>query len=178
MPGGRGCATMATTLPAPPERVWRWLVQMGGDRGGWYTWDWLDNNGRPSAERIMPQYQSLEQGQRLRRASVPGQPSGWFTVARLEANRTLVLRSTYGLFSGRQFDPSADPAPWAWVDGIWGFHLRRVPEGGTRLVVRNPRRSGPRAIATPFALLIGEPTHFAMQNLQFHNLRRRVAAET
>jgi proline iminopeptidase len=59
MPGARGCATMATTLPAPPERVWRWLVQMGGDRGGWYTWDWLDNNGRPSAERIMPHPEDL-----------------------------------------------------------------------------------------------------------------------
>jgi hypothetical protein len=39
-----GSSTMATTLPAPPERVWTWLVQMGGDRGGWYSWDWLDNN--------------------------------------------------------------------------------------------------------------------------------------
>jgi len=38
-------ATMATTLPAPPEEVWPWLVQMGGGRGGWYSWDWLDNDG-------------------------------------------------------------------------------------------------------------------------------------
>src|SRR4249919_1132915 len=42
-------ATMATILPAPPERVWPWLVQMGGDRAGWYSWDRVDNNGEPSA---------------------------------------------------------------------------------------------------------------------------------
>jgi hypothetical protein len=58
-------ATMATTLPAPPERVWPWLAQMGGDRGdrgGWYSWDWLDNSGESSADRIVPEWQSLEVG--------------------------------------------------------------------------------------------------------------------
>src|SRR5215472_10450242 len=44
-------STMATTLPASPEKVWPWLVQMGGDRAGWYGWDWLDNGGRPSADQ-------------------------------------------------------------------------------------------------------------------------------
>jgi proline iminopeptidase len=126
----------------------------------------------------MPQYQSLAEGQRLSRASVPGQPPRWFTVVKVEPNRTLVLRSSYGLFSGRQFDPLADRTPWAWVDGVWGFHLRRTAEGRTRLVVRNPGRSGPRAVARLFALLIGEPTHFAMQIRQFRNLRKRLAAET
>ena len=49
IPDPDGGATMATTLAAPPEKVWPWLVQMGGDRGGWYSWDWIDNHGR--AER-------------------------------------------------------------------------------------------------------------------------------
>jgi hypothetical protein len=53
------------TLPAPPERVWPWLVQMGGDRAGWYGWDWLDNGGRPSADRIAPKWLNLAKGQRV-----------------------------------------------------------------------------------------------------------------
>ena len=56
VPEPDGGATMATTLPAPPEAVWSWLVQMGGDRGGWYSWDLLDNNGRPSTDRIVPEW--------------------------------------------------------------------------------------------------------------------------
>ena len=44
-------ATMATILPAPPERIWPWLVQMGGGRAGWYSWDWLDNHGEPRYRR-------------------------------------------------------------------------------------------------------------------------------
>ncbi len=46
--------------------LWPWLVQMGGDRGGWYSWDWLDNDGKPSADRIVPEWQSLGVGQQLK----------------------------------------------------------------------------------------------------------------
>jgi hypothetical protein len=53
VPGGSRSATMAVTIDAPPSRVWPWLVQMGVDRGGWYSWDRLDNFGRRSAERIL-----------------------------------------------------------------------------------------------------------------------------
>lgn len=63
-PNGGG--TMATTLPAPPERVWPWLVQMGRDRGGWYSWDSLDNEGVPSADQIVDKWQNLQIGQHLK----------------------------------------------------------------------------------------------------------------
>jgi hypothetical protein len=43
---------MAVTIDAPPDQVWLWLVQMGWDRGGWYSWDHLDNAGRPSAREV------------------------------------------------------------------------------------------------------------------------------
>jgi hypothetical protein len=65
VPEPDGAATMATTLPAPPEAVWSWLVQMGGDHGGWYSWDLLDNNGRPNTDRIVPEWQSLQVGEHL-----------------------------------------------------------------------------------------------------------------
>jgi hypothetical protein len=49
--GGKRGATMAVTIDAPPSRVWPWLVQMGCDRAGWYSWDRLDNGGVTSAWR-------------------------------------------------------------------------------------------------------------------------------
>jgi hypothetical protein len=165
--------TMATTLPAPPERVWAWLVQMGGDRGGWYSWDRLDHWGEPSADHLVPEWQRLEVGQRLG-ASPDGQ--AWFTVAVLEPNRTLVLRSDLELPSGHSFEAGSGPLPRAFMDGIWSFHLRPTEGGGTRLVVRTRGRSRPRALTRPFDLLVGEPAHFIMQTRQFHNLRDRVSA--
>ena len=52
-------ATRAITLEAPPEQVWPWLVQMGLTRAGWYSYDLLDNLGRPSARHIVPELQGL-----------------------------------------------------------------------------------------------------------------------
>jgi proline iminopeptidase len=163
---------MATTLPAPPEEVWPWLVQMGGDRAGWYSWDKLDHGGKPSADRIVPEWQSLEEGQRLIQAPDGG---SWFTVAGLEPNRTLVLRSNFELPSLHSFEARSGPLPRAYLDGIWSFHLRPATGGRTRLVVRTRGRARPRGITGPFDLLVGEPLHFMMQTRQFHNLRARLS---
>src|SRR5262245_29624072 len=33
--------TMAITINARPEHIWPWLVQLGYQRGGLYSYDWL-----------------------------------------------------------------------------------------------------------------------------------------
>jgi hypothetical protein len=164
-----GGATMATTLPAPPAAVWLWLVQMGGGRGGWYSWDHIDNKGQPSADRIVPAWQHLQLGQQL------DGPTNLLTVVALQPYRTLMFRSTYGLFTTHSFDPRAAQQPRPAVDGVWGYHLRPVG-GGTRLVTRTRSRTQPTIVGQVFGFLVGEPAHFAMQTRQFRNLRARVAA--
>jgi len=173
IPTADGSSTMATTLPAPPEKVWPWLLQMGCNRGGWYSWDRLDNGGQPSADRIVPEWQSLEKGQRL--DSIPS-GDAWFTVAVLVPDRTLVLRADVRLPSGRPFEVKSGPLPRAYVDSIWGFHLEPAPGGNTRLAVRTRGRSRPRLITRPMDMLLWEPAHLIMQTRQFHNLRERVEA--
>ncbi|SNS11527.1 hypothetical protein [Actinomadura mexicana] len=164
-------STMAASLPAPPEAVWPWLVQMGCGRAGWYGWDLLDNGGRPSTDLIVPAWQDLAVGDR-----VPTVPSGttYFRVEVLDPGRTLVLRSDLELPSGRAFDPRG-PMPRAYADGIWAFHLRRLPDGCTRLIVRTRGRGSSSVAERLFHWVLGEPAHFIMQHRQFHGLRRRVA---
>lgn len=165
-------STIATTLPAPPERVWPWLAQMGYDRAGWYSWDKLDHGGKPSADRIVPGWQNLHEGQRLN--SMAG-GRNWMTVSVLEPNRTLVLRSVYQPPSFRAIDPRSASLPAARMDAIWGFHLRSVPGGRTRLLIRK-RGRGPRAAAWPVSLLY-DPLHVIMQTRQFRNLRTRLGPQ-
>ena len=120
----------------------------------------------------MPQWQNLRQGQRLN-SMADGRDQ--MTVAVLEPNRTLVLRSIYQAPSFRTVDPRSGPLPRACVDTIWGFHLRPAPGGRTRLVVRK-RGRGPRAVTWPMNLL-WDPVHCIMQTRQFHNLCTRVGAQ-
>ena len=68
--------THAITIDAPPEKVWPWVVQIGMERGGWYTYDWFyDLTGSGgfvdghSSDRIVPELQGLKVGRRHQDAS-------------------------------------------------------------------------------------------------------------
>jgi len=55
-------ATRAVTIHAPAKNIYPWIVQMGLNRAGWYSYDLLDNLARKSAESILPEYQNLQIG--------------------------------------------------------------------------------------------------------------------
>jgi len=171
VPGGKRGGTMATTIEAPPAEVWRWLVQMGCDRAGWYSWDRLDNGGVASADRIHPEWQEIGLGQHL-----SSSPSGrtWFQVAAVEPERFLALRASYDL-RGRPFDP-AGPRPRDYSDSVWCFLLEEAAGDRTRLVVSGYADARPRLLQAVQNVLFWEPSHWIMQTRQFANLKRR--AET
>lgn len=53
--------TRALTIDAPPDAVWPWLVQMGQDRAGLYSYDWLENLFGlefRNADTVVPEWQS------------------------------------------------------------------------------------------------------------------------
>lgn len=111
-----GQLTHATTIAAPPSDVWPWLVQMGGQRAGWYSWDRLDNGGKRSADRIIPDLQHLAVGDVL-----PARPKGsdGFKVLRIIPERALIVGGV-----------SPD---W---EGTWAFVLEPLADGKTRLITR------------------------------------------
>jgi hypothetical protein len=169
IPGSERGSSMATTIDAPPSQVWPWLVQMGLDRAGWYSWDWLDHLGVPSAERIHPEWQQISVGDRF--TSTPSR-SAWFEVAATEPERFLALRASLDL-RGRSFDP-AGPRPRFYSDSLWCFLLKEANAGRTRLVIGTYTRARPRLPFTVANLLFWEPAHWVMQVRQFANLKRRV----
>ena len=65
-----GSVNHAITIHRPPRDVWPWLAQMGSGRAGWYTYDFIDNRGQRSAERILPEYQNIGVGSVL--PALPG----------------------------------------------------------------------------------------------------------
>jgi hypothetical protein len=169
VPGGKRGGTMAVTINAPPSEVWPWLVQMGCDRAGWYSWDRLDNGGVPSAERIHPEWQQISVGDHL--ASKPDGTT-WFEVAALEPERFLALRAPLDL-RGRPF-ATTGPRPRRFSDSVWCFRLEELPDETTRLVVSGYATGRPQPLLTIGNLIFWEPAHWIMQTRQFANLKRRV----
>jgi proline iminopeptidase len=160
-------STMAATIAAPPEEVWPWLVQMGCGRAGWYSYDLLDNGGRPSAREIDPGLQEIAEGDVL--PNVPNGATG-FTVARVIPGRALVLGATVTL-------PERIPVDAIGVRGptSWAFVLdERVPVS-TRLVVRI-RAGGPTPWYEAPVRRFWGLMHVVMQRKQLRELAAR--AET
>ena len=116
-------ATRAITIGAPAAAVWPWIVQLGQGRGGFYSYDALENLVGchiHSADRVVPEWQDLDVGDEVRL-----HPAVALTVARVDPGRVLVLRGAVPMGSS--------PAPY---DFTWAFVLVDGPDGSTRLVVR------------------------------------------
>ncbi len=107
-------ATRAVTIRARPEHIYPWIVQMGLNRGGWYSYDLLDNLGRKSAEVILPQLQSVGRGD-----LIPMSPDGkhGIYVKEFRANEWMLW-----------WDRKGD------VSWVWG--LFPEGDGSCRLVTR------------------------------------------
>ncbi len=123
--------TRAITIKAPAEEVWPWLVQMGNRRGGLYSYDTLDRMAKildgPSADTILPEYQSLNPGDVIPMGSGPGWP-----VYSVEKERSLVL------------DIKAKGSHVS-----WSFDLRPLTETSTRLILRVRSQIKTRALTAP-----------------------------
>ncbi|MGA2329726.1 MAG: hypothetical protein ABSH05_26025 [Bryobacteraceae bacterium] len=161
-------STHAISIAAEPDRIWPWLVQMGYGRGGWYSHDWLDNWGRRSATKILPEYREIKPGDML-----PTTPNGRFGFEVLEAEpgRHLVLSSHLATRPMRSI-PWNEPSPPAFIRATWTFVLERADGGQTRLLVRARSTSAP---AWRWSVWNGFfwAAHVVMQRKQLLNLKRR-----
>ena len=161
VPGGRRGSTMAVTIDASPSAVWPWLLQLGGDRGGWYSWDRVDNGGHPSAQRLHPEWQDLAVGDTVK-YWLNGRAVDAWRVAVLEPDRFLGLHGLSDL-RGRPLDPDG-PRPRAYAEGLWGFQLRPLAEGRTRLVVGGYEALRPHRLGRVFDYWVAVPVVWLMQS--------------
>ena len=150
-------ATLAVTVDATPADIWPWLVQMGYQRGGLYSYDWLDRLfgylDRPSANRILPEFQQLSVGD-----EIPVGRGGGFPVTAIEPCRALVLGG------------KGDGFQW-----VWQFGLYPLDEKRTRLVSRNSVRV-PGTLGTWLFMRVIEPAAFLMTRRMLLGLTCRAEA--
>jgi hypothetical protein len=151
-------ATRAITIRRSPEIVWPWIAQLGHGRGGFYSYDKLENLlglNIHSAERVVPAWQQLEVGDEVRLA-----PAVAMRAAIVEPGRALVLEGAL---------PLAQAPPF---DSTWAFILLEQADGSTRLLSRE--RYGYRRWWAP---LVVEPTQavsFVMSRKMLLGIRDRV----
>jgi hypothetical protein len=167
-------STRAISIPAEPGRIWPWLVQIGFQRAGWYSYDQLeavagvaDFADGHSAWRILPEFQSLQVGD-----TIKTDPAGGFTVTTLEPERLMVLRARIDM-QGRHASLDG-PCPAGQFEGSWVFALRPLDEANTRLTARFRMTFGQGIPQALFAYLLLEPAVFLMERKMLLGIRQRV----
>jgi hypothetical protein len=148
----------AVTVNAPPEDIWPWLVQIGYQRGGLYSYDWLDRLfgflDRPSATRILPEFQHLAVGDKIRW----GRAGTELTVGVLEPLRALAL--------------SYEDRGFKWV---WQFGLHPLDDQRTRFVTRGSEHV-PNNLLWWLGMRIMEPAAFIMTRRFLLGVKERAEA--
>jgi hypothetical protein len=147
------------TIQAPADSVWPWLVQLGQDKGGFYSYSRLERmigDQITNADRIHAEWQTVAVGDTIR-ATQPDYfggrlgTLGW-KVTQVVPSRALVLEN-------------------------WGaFILQPVDSNTTRLFVRTRGDGKPTILGLvlgPLNVFVFEPAHFIMQRGMLRGIRDR-----
>jgi hypothetical protein len=161
--------THGIEIDAPAEEVWPWIAQLGADRGGFYSYQWLENVMGcrvKNAERVHPEL-ALGPGDAL--SLHPKLPP--FPVALWERGSHIVVHA--------KPDEAARAAGKPWVATSWGFYVEPLPtvDGRARSrFVSRFRSASSKDLASRlgFGPFLMEPIGFAMDRRMLLGVKQRV----
>jgi hypothetical protein len=169
VPDAKISSTHAITIRAAQAKVWPWLVQLGQGRGGFYSYDWIENAmglDIHTADRILPEYQELKV-----RDTIPLAPDAFgLPVAILEPEQAMVLHGDTRLPGG---DGMPTLKPGEYLAAVWGFYLIGQADGVTRLVERWRADYTPTVMNAVFYRAFLEPGAFLMQRKMLLGIKAR-----
>jgi hypothetical protein len=167
-------STHAVTVLSASKKVWPWIVQIGYQRGGFYSYDWLERQaglvGLHSADEIVPAWQELHPGD-----TVLLSPVTPMKAAVLEPERAFVLHTVMNPFTAQVADSPLQPET-PYIDWSWAFILEPLSTDRTRLLVRVRAKIHPHLLGKALSWLVLEPVHFLMELKMLEGLRTRAEA--
>jgi protein-S-isoprenylcysteine O-methyltransferase Ste14 len=153
-------STRAITIQAPVQQVWPWIVQMGADTGGFYSYTWLEGLmfcPIVNADHIYPEWQNPLPGDQMALCPDAEMPPP-YEVIDVRPGQAFILghRAT-----------ASDPLPeGAWLES-WAFIVQPLDADTTRLLIRNRT-----AVELSWMKAI-EPGQFIMEYGQMHGIQAR-----
>jgi hypothetical protein len=156
IPDARSQQTRAITISAPSDLVWPWLAQLGQDRGGFYSYDVLENLvgcEMPTVDVRQPDKQQWQLGDKL--WMYPKEKAGGAGFATLRAH---VPGRALG-FAARSFGTALSEPE----NGSWSMVLVSVSSNTTRLLIRGRGAAGRSLLGSTFDRSMFEPIHFVME---------------
>jgi len=146
-------AVRAVTVNAPPSRVWPWIMQVGRERGGFYSYTWLENLIGANIRNVYQQIPGLPDRQASDTVWIaPRDRFGGMArmiVAAVHFQRAMVLVPPTDAEHVRSERAA---------EGVWSFNLEPASDHTTRFVMLS-LAAKPRIPDRVF----WEPAHFVME---------------
>jgi hypothetical protein len=146
-------STRAISINAPISEVWKWVIQLGADRGGFFSYLFLEKalGYKACEENPTPEFQEMEVGR-----NVPGSIDESksvikynFRVVAVETGKSFVLEN-------------------------WGaFVLKEINSKQTRLIVRTHEQMLPN-LKSKIEDFIFMPLHYIMERRMLMGMKARV----
>jgi hypothetical protein len=158
--------TRAIAIHAPAARVWPWVAQIGQDRGGFYSYEILEDLAgceMTNLSYLVPSLQHWGAGDRL--WMYPPEKAGGIGQAPLalhDPGHALVF------YTRRPSTPLADPP-----DGTWAFVVDPIDDASSRFIVRARARGRIGLLGAAFESSVFEPIHFAMERKMMEGVKAR-----
>jgi hypothetical protein len=151
-------STRAVTVRATPEKIYPWLVQIGYQRAGMYSYEWIENLigcDLHNVYRIVPELQKISPGQELAMG-----PKGYpfYRVEGFEPNRYLLLRP-------------GDPKTREPGSASWLMLVQDQGNGTSRLIMRQRQKMDPGLGSFVMWRLFVEPISFVMEQKMMRTIR-------
>lgn len=167
-PNSAGQVTHAITINAPPEKVWPWILQIGQDRGGFYSYTVLENLigcEMRNVGQIVPEWQNRAVGDAV-----------WFTTPKHFGGQA---RMVAAIVEPQRAMVLTTPADWERLktgkhgeDTTWAFVLQPVGDRKTRLIARSRRQARPSLLDSAANYGFWEPAHFVMERKMLLTLKK------
>lgn len=160
----------AITIDAPVSQVWPWIMQIGQDRAGFYSYAFLENivgAHMKNIEQLIPGIEPRFVGDVIWLAS-PGRyasrPAVY--VVQIEPDHFMV---TVGQADWEHLSRGES------ISGSWSWILDPISAERTRLIMRS-RRYG-QSIHDRLINLIYDPAHFIMEQRMMRSLKKLAEGE-
>lgn len=160
--------THAITINTPPEKVWPWLMQIGQDRSGFYSYTPLENAfgcEMPKVEQLRPEWKPRTMGETV-----------WFCAPkRFKGQGYMVAavvdpQNAFVMVSGPDWNSLQSGGRAA--GGSWGFVLQPVDSNHTRLIARLRGGKPPTLWGRIIGAVFWDPTHFVMERKMLKTIKR------
>jgi hypothetical protein len=156
IPDAKYTDTDKILIEAPASIVWSYLMQLGCDRAGWYSIDWIDNGGKMSTDHVVQEWKDRKSGDRF--SATPAGDS-FFEVYRIEHEKVFVIGGE--IRKGPELFKST-----------WAFELHPIGDDACSLVVRAKMTMKPLWREWLAGNLFYPLVHGIMESVQLNTIRR------